>query len=176
MGNLTNIRQYDLEGKDYWKTWNVGVGKGGGIDDLMRMPKMKTPNSYDWKDEDGVEYDLADPKFYGREITQNCFILIENDTPAANTRLFWKSYNDFTLTWAAPGLKKLYCAHLDTTYDVFYRDCTEFNRVSPLVGTNKIYVRFTITFCEPKPTWFNHQKAITFNGRILTFNGKNLII
>ena len=57
-----------IDGHDAYRQWGVFV-VSGGWNDAISYPPLKTPESNDWQEEDGVEADLTDPKLDTMEIS-----------------------------------------------------------------------------------------------------------
>lgn len=55
-----------IDGKDAFKQWGVFV-VDGGWNDLLAFPPLKTIDSNDWQEDDGIEADLSDPQLNTKE-------------------------------------------------------------------------------------------------------------
>ncbi|MCM1066797.1 MAG: hypothetical protein NC418_04380 [Muribaculaceae bacterium] len=57
---MLNDRLY-IDGIDAFATWGIFVVKGGWKG-IIAYPPLKTPQSNDWHEEDGIEVDLSEPR------------------------------------------------------------------------------------------------------------------
>ena len=55
-----------IDGKDAYKQWGVFV-VSGGWNELLAYPALKTVDSNDWQEEDGIEADLDNPRLDTKE-------------------------------------------------------------------------------------------------------------
>lgn len=55
-----------IDGKDAYKQWGVFV-VSGGWNELLAYPALKTVDSNDWQEEDGIEADLDNPRLNTKE-------------------------------------------------------------------------------------------------------------
>lgn len=58
-----------IDGEDAFKQWGVYV-LSGGWNEAIAYPPLKTPESNDWQEEDGIETDLSEPRLN----TKDCSI------------------------------------------------------------------------------------------------------
>lgn len=56
-----------IDGHDVYREWGVYV-VSGGWNELIAYPSLKTVESNDWQEEDGIEADLSDPRLNTREV------------------------------------------------------------------------------------------------------------
>jgi hypothetical protein len=56
-----------IDGKDAYQEWGVYVTKDG-YNELIAFPSLKSVDTNDWQEEDGVEPDLSDPKLDTHEV------------------------------------------------------------------------------------------------------------
>ncbi len=107
---------------------------------LLEYPERKESVKYDWPEENGVQYDLAAPRFKDKEITLRCAIL--KDTHVQ----FWAAYNALYLQLSKPGAQQLYIDDHGKTYSVFYKKSGNFNiRLKRLKNVSKVFVKFDLT-------------------------------
>lgn len=57
-----------IDGHDAWAEWGVYVTRGGWAD-LIAWPALKTPDTLDWPELDGIEADLTAPVLDTRDLT-----------------------------------------------------------------------------------------------------------
>lgn len=57
-----------IDGHDAYRQWGVFV-VSGGWNELIAYPPLKTVESNDWQEEDGIEADLSDPKLNTKEVS-----------------------------------------------------------------------------------------------------------
>lgn len=57
-----------IDGYDAYRQWGVYV-VSGGWNELIAYPPLKSVESNDWHEEDGIEADLSDPKLNAKEVS-----------------------------------------------------------------------------------------------------------
>lgn len=113
-----------------------------GTAGLLEFPERKESISNDWSDENGIERDLAAPKFKDNEVTLKCGILANDDTA------FWAFYDALFIELSRPNFQELYIDDHSRAYQVFYKKSGNFNKVTKRLkglGT-KVFVKFDLTF------------------------------
>jgi hypothetical protein len=146
---------------------SIGVYVESGSDDFLKLPDLKDPYKYDWAERNGIEVDLSDPKFKEKEITLNMAIIGTSEAD------FWSNYNSFLNLIKSPGTKRLFCGELKRSFFVYYSKMNSFNRLSPIVGQDKIGAKYVVTFIEPIPSMLNPFAFLTKKngGYLLTSKG-----
>ncbi len=110
-----------------------------GTAKLLKFPKRKDSLSYDWQDENGMQYDLQDPKFEDKEVVLQCAIIADNDSE------FWQKYNALFAELSKPNYQQLYIYDHSKTYDIFYKDSDDFEKATKrLKNIDKIFVKFNL--------------------------------
>lgn len=115
---------------------------------LFSLPKLKTPQTVDWPDRNGVIVDLEKPRYQPREITLNCFSKGES-TAAALSGL--TSVINILKT---KGLKTLSVTLGNTSYSyqVYCKDGVDIGRKT--AGSGKVVIEFSVKLEEPHPVNF----------------------
>lgn len=153
--------RFFIDGMDFWGIFSVVVE--GGSDGFLRYAPKKDSITRDWSDSNGIEVDLARVFTGPRDITLQCGIIAEDESD------FWEKYNGFLAQWLLPGLHRVQVAEFGLrSYYCFYKDCSQFSRVSRIQGTSKVGCKFTLTLTEPKPELENDDVFIVDeDGRFL---------
>ncbi len=87
-----------------------------GLPTILQFPKRKEVYAHDWKDENGLEYDLDNaPLYEDKELELDCLLIAEGEAD------FWTNYNGLLGLINKTGWVDLYCAEADTALEVFYR-------------------------------------------------------
>lgn len=111
-----------------------------GTAEFLAFPERKGVLSNDWQEEDGIEYDLALPKFKDKEVTLQCAILADNDTQ------FWNFYNSLFNELKKAGWQNLFIYDHSKTYQVYYKKCgTPKKTLKRLKNVQKVLVKFPLT-------------------------------
>lgn len=111
-----------------------------GTAELLAYPERKESINNDWREENGIEYDLELPKFKDKEVTLQCAIIADNDAD------FWVFYDLFFEELKLPGLQDLFIWDHSKTYKVFYKKCGPPKKSTKrLKNVEKVFVKFPIT-------------------------------
>lgn len=115
---------------------------------LFSLPKLKTPQTVDWPDKNGVVVDLATPRYQPREIVLNCYS--KGATGAAALSGLTSVINILK----GSGLKTLTVSLGATTYSysVYAKDGVDLTR--KYWGDGKVVIEFTVKLEEPHPVNF----------------------
>jgi hypothetical protein len=143
---------YEIDGLALYPAFGVGVESGS--DDLLKFPKRKDSTSHDWLDENGIDVDLTRVFLESREATFDMWLMADNEDD------FWTKYNNFCAYMVKPGLRRLTIAELGKDYFVYYKEMKTLSRLTRIKETNKVAIKFTITFEEPDPTTSTEQVFI----------------
>jgi hypothetical protein len=96
-----------IDGKDVYKQFGVYVSGDDGWNDLIAMPPLKSVDSNDWQEEDGIEPDLSSPVLDTREVS------IKFAVAGIYSRYF-----DF-IALLSDGAKHTFnCAYIGRTYEL----------------------------------------------------------
>ncbi len=115
---------------------------------LFSLPKMKTRQTVDWPDKNGVIVDLEEPRYQPRSITLNC--LSRGKTSGEAMAAVIGLMNRIS----TKGLKTLTVSLGGTaySYEVYCKEGIEVSRKS--AGGGKVVVEFTVKLEEPHPVNF----------------------
>ena len=115
---------------------------------LFSLPKLKTPNTVDWPDKNGVVVDLTTPRYQPREITLNCFSTGETGAQALG------GVTAIMGLLNTAGLKTLTVTlgNSSYSYQVYCKDGVDISRKS--WGGGKVVIEFTVKLEEPHPVNF----------------------
>jgi hypothetical protein len=144
MLDLTNY--FYIDGIDLWANYNLGILKGGS--EFLKYPKIKPHIEYDWPDQHGIDVDLQTTFFQQRDISLQMAIVTESEED------FWIKRNAFIDMLTRTGERRLsITSHGARSYFIYYKDCSQIQKVKALTGLNdhRIAYTFTLVVCEPRP-------------------------
>lgn len=128
-----------LDGQDFNTTYGFVISSGKS--DFLKLPTLKEPLSFDWKDKTGIERDLSNPVFEPRFATLKGHMLgnDRDDFFAKQTALFE--------ALKQPGERKILIPDLQQEFRCFYRS----NNVTDIVTkvfqySSKIAIYMELTF------------------------------
>ena len=115
---------------------------------LFSIPKMKTPQTVDWPDKNGVTVDLAAPRFQARAITLNCL------SKGADTADALAGFTAVVNLLKTTGLKTLTVAigNSSYSYSVYCKEGVEIT--AKRSGGGKVVIEYAIKLEEPHPVNF----------------------
>lgn len=131
---MSKAGQYELQGIDMYTRYGWFSKERSSSDDLLKYPKAKDPESHDWTDDNGKEYDL-DERF-----VEDGIITLTGYLEAPNENEFWKRYYLLRAAFLQPGELNLYNFEAGKNFKVFYKDNTKFRRVTRIKDVNYICV------------------------------------
>lgn len=138
---MSAVNKYFLDNIDMYSAY--GYIATSGSDSMLQLPKRKEPLSHDWKDQNGIEYDLSAPPVYEtRTISLKGFIVAINEAD------FWTKYNALKEVLFTNGTKLLRCEEIDTEINVFYYDCSNIKRRTRIKNTDLIGMELDLIFKE----------------------------
>ncbi len=105
--------QYKIDGLDLFDTYSYVVESAS--DELIKDAGLKNPPEYDWEDQDGKEY------FLDQRFANDKDVLLRGYFHCKNKVEFWQKYTSLLTKLKSPGLRKLYSAELEQTFDAFYK-------------------------------------------------------
>jgi len=152
---------YILNGGDLWDVY--GLLMEGGSGDFLALPARKDSLWHDFRDRDGIDIDLWQPRFRAREFVLNCAL------HAPDRDAFWARYNGLFAELAASGTHALEIADLGRAFRVYYKEQRNAKKLAPLDGTGGAWLRFDLVLGEA--TWEdNIEKTflVDHEGRYLT--------
>lgn len=144
--------KYYLDAIDIWVAFKMFVSNGS--DDLLRYPKKKDSITHDWMDSNGIDVDLSRIFFEPRTVN------LEIKAVASSEEEFWRSYTQFIAQWAKPWAHRLEIAEFSRSFFVYYKDCTNVERLTRIKRTNLIGWQFTLIVEEPEPVIDNTDTYI----------------
>lgn len=88
-----------IDGHDAYKKWGVYV-VSGGWNELVAFPPLKSVESNDWQEEDGIEADLSNPQLNTKEVSLRiAYAGLYNHFVEFIAMLSDKAYHDFDCTY-----------------------------------------------------------------------------
>ncbi|MGV4463486.1 hypothetical protein ACQ1PR_07860 [Ornithobacterium rhinotracheale] len=119
----------------------MGAAIQTGAEALLEFPERKEVYENDWAEQNGGEYDLAEPKFKDKEVTLKMYILADNHAQ------FWQYRNALFNELKKAGELSLFIFDHDKTYKVFYKKSSGFKiNLKRLKNVAKVFVKFDLTF------------------------------
>ncbi|WP_256013106.1 hypothetical protein [Desertivirga xinjiangensis] len=138
---------YKIDTQDVYETYRFIVSKGS--DTFLQPRKRKAPDQYDWKDENGVEYDLADPTFEPRTLQ------LEGTIEGSDELDFQLKWNAFKTLWQLGGARQIEAIEIGETVLVFCEQFQQTERLTRMKGGNKVYVKVALTLKEVIDPFFD---------------------
>lgn len=127
-----------LNSKNLKQTYGLIIQTGTAK--LLEYPERKDPLSFDWQDQNGIDYQLDKVFFKDKEVTLNCAFMADTDV------IYWKNYNAFFAEISKAGYQKLYIYDHGKTYDVFYKKTANFEHLRKrLKNVERVFVKFELT-------------------------------
>ena len=112
-----------------------------GTEKLLEFPERKESVNNDWRESNGMEYDLSSPVFKDKDCELQFGILTDTDVD------FWTNYNAFFNELKLAGKQDLFIFDHGQTYEVFYQSSSNFKKtLKRLKNVQKVLVKFTIKF------------------------------
>ena len=139
---------YLLDGYDLWTTFGITIEKGG-LDDLLKLPKRKQSIEHNWMDEDGIDVDLSRTFLEAKDSVLKCVIIADTEAD------FWLHYNQFLSLLIKPGTRRFSVNVFNMEYQVYYRDCSIYQKLTAFKNTGKLICRFNLTIRETVPGFLN---------------------
>ena len=111
-----------------------------GSDDLLQLPASKEVYSYDWKGQNGRQYDLSKRFFDDKKVTFSGYFI-------TNTKAeFWQKYLAFWNLLKSPGVRTIFANELEQTFSCFYLESSNTKRFTKLRDfPDKIAVKVDLT-------------------------------
>lgn len=145
--------------------------KGGLYQELLKLPKPKERFSYDWKDENGKEYDTITPTVYeSLQYNIPCYLVADNidDLQAKRAAIL-------ELISAPEGFS-FYSNTLGRGYYLRYIDSPSFRTLNPIWSNGKLYCEFSLLFENNfDPTLTSFALADEYNF-IITESDEQIIV
>jgi len=134
---------YTLNGNDLWTVYGLLVEGGSGS--FLAFPARKDSLQHDFRDRDGLDIDLWQPRFRAREFALSCAL------HAPDRDAFWARHNGLFAELAASGTHELGIAELGRAFRVYYKEQRNMKKLTPLDGAPGAWLRFDLVFGEA--TW-----------------------
>lgn len=153
--------QYTIESQDLWLVFGWMIKSGG--DDLLQLYKSKEVYSYDWKDQNGRQYDLSQRFFEDKVVTLSGILIADDEED------FWTKYLALWDLLKSPGSKTLYSYDLKQTFSVFYLDTPNPKKLTPLadypgkIGMN-LDIQMQVMFMDFDPPVVVPRPPIVYAG------------
>ncbi|MBD1394257.1 hypothetical protein [Mucilaginibacter glaciei] len=134
--------RYAWNGYDFKALFGVTARRDS--DPFIAWADVKDSLEQDFKDEDGIIKDLAEPKFKPREFTMKLALI-------ANGREdFFYKYEAFQTVVTAPGLHELYRAENNRFYQVYFKKQTNLTTLTQLDAL-RVGIMFDLVLGELNP-------------------------
>ncbi len=146
-----------IDGTDIGSVYGVLVSEGG-FASLVQWPSLKTPESNDWFEEEGLEVDLSSPVLSSRDVSME-FILANGHNLSG--------FLDFL---AAKTFYSVYSSDLGMTFRLRWVSCTKVDTVNGEIG------KATLTFADDFPLWGYTRSlaAVTVADSGITLDGTDI--
>lgn len=122
-----------------------GIVISNGTNTFLALPQRKASVSHDWPEEQGIEIDLDQPTFEPREFTLNCALI------ATSRDDFFAKYDGFFTEISTMGIHELYINDLDKTFLVYYKSQQNCTKLSKIINTTKVGIKFDLVLGETNP-------------------------
>jgi len=113
-------------------------------DSFLQLPTLKATVEHDWPEEMGIDKDLTDPKYEGREFTLGCGL------KGSNIADFKNKINGLFTQLRIEGIHTLYLEWLDLDFSIYYKSMANFKIVSKLTA-GIVYAKFDLILGEMNP-------------------------
>lgn len=111
-----------------------------GTEGLLTFPERKFGHINDWREEDGLEYDMSLVRYQEKEVTLSCAIMANDDLE------FWTRYNDFFKEITKEGYQAISINDHSYIYLVAYKKTSQFVKTSKrLKNVDYVFVKFKLT-------------------------------
>lgn len=126
---------YELDGKPF-SYYGVRVLEGT-LDEIEKSPDVKTCLLRNIKKLNGALYDGEKVTYKAKDVKINCLM------KAASLTELWRNYDALLYNLVQPEQRMLYSDETGNEYPCHYKSCS----VSEFYGSDKIWLKFTITLC-----------------------------
>lgn len=133
--SLYGSDNYELDGKPF-SDYGIIV-LDGTFDEIEKSPDVKTCLLRNIKKLNGALYDGEKVTYKAKDVKINCLM------KAANLTELWRNYDALLYNLVQPEQRMLYSAETGYEYPCHYKSCS----VSEFYGSDKIWLKFTITLC-----------------------------
>lgn len=133
--SLYGSDNYELDGKPF-SDYGIIV-LDGTFDEIEKTPDVKTCLLRNIKKLNGALYDGEKVTYKAKDVKINCLM------KAANLTELWRNYDALLYNLVQPEQRMLYSDETGYEYPCHYKSCS----VSEFYGSDKIWLKFTITLC-----------------------------
>lgn len=133
--SLYGSDNYELDGKPF-SDYGVIV-LDGTFDEIEKSPDVKTCLLRNIKKLNGALYDGEKVTYKAKDVKINCLM------KAASLTELWRNYDALLYNLVQPEQRMLYSDETGHEYPCHYKSCS----VSEFYGSDKIWLKFTITLC-----------------------------
>lgn len=133
--SLYGSDNYELDGKPF-SDYGVIV-LDGTFDEIEKSPDVKTCLLRNIKKLNGALYDGEKVTYKAKDVKINCLM------KAASLTELWRNYDALLYNLVQPEQRMLYSEETGYEYPCHYKSCS----VSEFYGSDKIWLKFTITLC-----------------------------
>lgn len=133
--SLYGSDNYELDGKPF-SDYGVIV-LDGTFDEIEKSPDVKTCLLRNIKKLNGALYDGEKVTYKAKDVKINCLM------KAASLTELWRNYDALLYNLVQPEQRMLYSDETCYEYPCHYKSCS----VSEFYGSDKIWLKFTITLC-----------------------------
>lgn len=132
---------YKLASQDVYTAFRMVIQEGSNPILQFRKPKPRFTNN--WKEEDGLEYDLTEtPKYEDRTFRIKALIIADSEAD------FNSRYNALYAALNVAGTITLESLELSKTVRVIYGDMPSIERLTRIKHGGKVIVRFDLELKE----------------------------
>lgn len=122
-----------------------GVKIEDGTGSFLAFPDRKPSLQNDWDDQNGIDIDLAAPRFSAREFRLKCVLVADTSVD------FWDRYNGLFTELSGTGTHELQIEELDKTYHLYYKKQENLRKLTDLKTALTKGVAFDLVFGETDP-------------------------
>lgn len=133
--SLYGSDNYELDGKPF-SDYGIIV-LDGTFDEIEKSPDVKTCLLRNIKKLNGALYDGEKVTYKAKDVKINCLM------KAASLTELWRNYDALLYNLVQPEQRMLYSDETSYEYPCHYKSCS----VSEFYGSDKIWLKFTITLC-----------------------------
>lgn len=133
--SLYGSDNYELDGKPF-SDYGIIV-LDGTFDEIEKSPDVKTCLLRNIKKLNGALYDGEKVTYKAKDVKINCLM------KAASLTELWRNYDALLYNLVQPEQRMLYSDETGREYPCHYKSCS----VSEFYGSDKIWLKFTITLC-----------------------------
>ena len=141
-----------INGQDVYKVYGAFLvedksGDHANYRELLKPPAMKPYTAVSFREQDGEKLPvvLPIPRFEARDVTLYFAII------APTKELFASQYTAF-VTLLKSGWLNIEVPELNTTYKMYYKECSSYEQLTYLEDESVYASRFKLKLREPKPS------------------------